>query len=81
MLSRVDSGVSLGGTYMRRYELVSGIVFSIIALGQLTRTLLGWPVQVDLFTVPVWASGVAFLITASLAVWAFRSAGPRISAA
>lgn len=65
---------------MRRYELVSGIVFSIIALAQLARTLLGWPVQVDLFTVPVWASGVAFLITGSLAVWAFRSAGRRLSA-
>ena len=64
---------------MRRYELVSGIVFSIIALAQLTRTLLGWPVQVDLFTVPVWASGIAFLITGSLAVWAFRSAGRRPS--
>ena len=65
---------------MRRYELVSGIVFSIIALVQLTRTLLGWPVQVDLFTVPVWVSGVVFLITASLAVWAFRSAGRHASA-
>ncbi len=65
---------------MRRYELVSGIAFSIIALAQLTRTLLGWPVQVDLFTVPVWVSGVAFLVTASLAVWAFRSGGHQISA-
>ncbi len=65
---------------MRRYELVSGIFFSIIALAQLTRTLLGWPVQVDGFTVPIWFSGVAFLITASLAVWAFRSAGRRLSA-
>jgi hypothetical protein len=66
---------------MRRYELVSGIIFSIIALGQLTRTLLGWPVQVDLFTVPVWVSGVAFVITATLAVWAFRSAGRQVSTA
>ncbi len=65
---------------MRRYELVSGTVFSIIALVQLARTLLGWPVQVDLFTVPVWVSGVAFLIAASLAVWAFRSAGRQLSA-
>ena len=65
---------------MRRYELVSGVVFSIIALVQLTRTLLGWPVQVDLFTVPVWVSGVVFLIAASLAVWAFRSAGRHASA-
>jgi hypothetical protein len=60
---------------MRRYELVSGIFLSIIALAQLTRTLLGWPVLVDGYNVPVWMSGVAFLIAGGLAVWAFRSAG------
>jgi hypothetical protein len=64
---------------MRRYELVSGLLFSIIAVLQLARTLLGWAVTVDGFNVPVWFSGVAFLITASLAVWAFRSAGRRLS--
>jgi len=60
---------------MRRYELVSGIFFTILALAQLTRAVLGWPVQVDGFTVPIWVSGVAFLIAGSLAMWAFRSAG------
>lgn len=65
---------------MRRYEIVSGILFSIIALAQLTRTLLAWPVQVAGFAVPVWASGIAFLITGSLAVWAFRSKGQPFSA-
>jgi hypothetical protein len=59
---------------MRRYELVSGIIFTVVAFVQLLRTVLGWPVQVDLFTVPVWLSGVAFLITGGMAVWAFRSA-------
>lgn len=59
---------------MRRYELVSGILFTIIALAQATRTLLGWPVQVAGANVPVWASAVAFLVTGALAVWAFRSA-------
>lgn len=58
---------------MRRYELVSGIIFTVIAFVQLLRTVLGWPVQVDLFTVPVWLSGVAFLITGGMAIWAFRS--------
>ncbi len=66
---------------MRRYELVSGIFFTIIALAQLARTLLGWPVQVDGFTVPVWISGVAFLIAGGLAVWAFRSARSQLSSA
>jgi hypothetical protein len=60
---------------MRRYEQVSGTVFAIVAVVQLARTLLGWPVQVDLFTVPVWFSAVAFLVTGGLAFWAFRSAG------
>ena len=32
---------------MHRYELVSGIIFTIVALAQLTRTLLGWPAQVQ----------------------------------
>jgi hypothetical protein len=59
---------------MQRYELLSGIIFTVIAFAQLTRTLLGWPVQVDLFTVPVWFSGIAFLITGGMAIWAFRSA-------
>ena len=66
---------------MRRYELVSGIVFAVIALAQGTRTVAGWPVEVGGFTVPVWASGVAFLIAGSLAVWAFRSARGRLSVA
>jgi len=35
---------------------------------------MGWPVQIDLFTVPVWISGVAFLGTGALAIWAFRVA-------
>jgi hypothetical protein len=59
---------------MPRYELVSGIIFTIMAIVQLTRTVLGWPVQVDLFTVPVWLSGVGFLVTGGMAIWAFRSA-------
>jgi hypothetical protein len=58
---------------MRRYELASGIVFTIIAAGQLTRLLLRWPVQVSTFAVPLWASVIACLVAASFAIWAFRS--------
>jgi predicted membrane channel-forming protein YqfA (hemolysin III family) len=60
---------------MRRYEMVSGIIFTVMALVQLIRTVLGWPVQIDLFTVPVWFSAIAFLVMGGMAVWAFRSAG------
>jgi hypothetical protein len=59
---------------MRRYTQVSGAFFSLLALVQLARTLLAWPVQVASVNVPVWPSGIAFLIAGSFAVWAFRSA-------
>ena len=59
---------------MRRYEQVSGAFFSLVAIVQLTRAVVGWPVQVAAITVPVWASVVAFLVTGSFAIWAFRAA-------
>jgi hypothetical protein len=60
---------------MRRYELVSGVIFALVALAQLTRAVLGWPLQIDSFSVPIWCSGVAFVIAGALAVWGFRSGG------
>jgi hypothetical protein len=57
---------------MGRYEKVSGVLFALIALAQLTRAVLAWPAQVGNFSIPVWFSIVAFVVTASLAVWAFR---------
>jgi len=58
---------------MRRYELVSGAFFSLLALVQLTRVVLGWSVHVATVAVPVWASVLACLVAGSFAVWAFRS--------
>ena len=60
---------------MSRYVRVSGVCFGLLALVQLTRALFRWPVQVDGVNVPLWLSGIAFLIAGSLAIWAFRSAG------
>ena len=57
---------------MRRYVQVSGVFFGLLALVQLTRALSGWPVQVATVAVPIWASGIAFVITASFAAWALR---------
>jgi len=58
---------------MRRYVQVSGAFFGLIALVQLTRAISGWPVQVDSVRVPIWASAVAFVITAGFATWALRA--------
>ena len=58
---------------MRRYQQVSGTLFALIALAQLLRSILGLPAQVGNFAIPVWFSIVAFLVTGSLAIWAFRA--------
>ncbi len=59
---------------MRLYVQVSGTFFSLLAAVQLARTVLGWPIRVADLSIPVWASAVAFLITGTFAVWAFRTA-------
>jgi hypothetical protein len=61
------------GGYMARYEQVSGALFTVIAIAQLLRAVLRLPAQVGTFAIPVWFSFVAFLITGSLAIWAFQS--------
>jgi hypothetical protein len=58
---------------MRRYEQVSGALFALIAIAQLTRALLALPAQVGTFTIPVWFSFVAFVVTGTLSIWAFRA--------
>ena len=63
---------------MPRYEQVSGTLFALIAMAQLTRALLRLPAQVGTFTIPVWFSFLAFAVTAGLAIWAFRA--PRSAA-
>ena len=48
--------------------MIAIALFSLIALLQLLRFILGWEVTVNGLSVPVWASGVAFVIAAGLAV-------------
>jgi hypothetical protein len=59
---------------MRRYEQVSGVFFCLLAAVQLTRLLMRWPVQVADVAVPLWPSVLAFLVTSTFAIWAFRAA-------
>ena len=62
---------------MRRYAQVSGAFFGVLAVIQLTRTVLGWPIQVAGVELPLWASALACVITSTFAVWAFRAAKER----
>ena len=58
---------------MRRHEQLSGIFSVLVAVVQLARLVMRWPVQVASVSVPLWASALV-LITGSLAPWVFRAA-------
>jgi hypothetical protein len=60
---------------MRRYTLVSGIFLALLTCVQVARVIMGWPVSVAGFDIPVWASVIAAVVAGSLAVWAFRVGG------
>jgi hypothetical protein len=59
---------------MNRYATASGVVFALVAALQLLRLLMGWPLQVADIAIPLWASGCAFVLAATLALWAYRTA-------
>lgn len=54
------------------FTIIAIVFFSLMALLQLLRFILGWEVMVDGMTVPVWVSGIAFVIAAGLAVMVWR---------
>lgn len=54
------------------FTCIAIVLLSLIALMQLLRFVLGWEVTVSGVSIPVWASGIAFLIAAGLAVAVWR---------
>src|SRR5438477_294813 len=62
------------GDAMRRYIMVSGLVFALFTFVQALRFMRQWPVRVASFDVPLWASAVAALVAAAMTFWAFRTA-------
>jgi len=57
---------------MKPFTMIAVVVFSLIALMQLLRFVLGWEVTVNGMIVPVWLSGIAFVIAGGLAVMLSR---------
>ena len=58
----------------KTYCVVSGVFFALVALAHLTRVIGGMAVQVEEYPIPMWASWIAIVVPAALALWAFRTA-------
>jgi len=57
---------------MRPAVLVCIAFLVIVALSHLARVVLGVPIVVADFTVPMWPSALAFVGLSALAVWLWR---------
>ncbi len=60
------------GNDAKPFTTIAVIVLSLIAVLQLLRFLLKWEVTLNGTIVPVWLSGVAFLVAGGLAVMVWR---------
>jgi hypothetical protein len=50
------------------FTIIAIVLFSLIAALQLLRFILGWEVTVNGLSIPVWVSGIAFVVAGDLAV-------------
>ena len=57
---------------MKPFTTITIVFLGLLALMQLTRALLGWEVTVNGVSIPVWASGIAALVAAGLALMLWR---------
>jgi len=62
---------------LKPFTTITVVLLALIAAVQLLRFILGWEVTVNGLIVPLWPSGIAFVITAGLAVMVWREARRR----
>lgn len=57
---------------MRHYTTLTALLFTIISILHLVRAFAGWEVVFAGWSIPMWVSGVAFVISAIIAVWGWK---------
>jgi hypothetical protein len=57
---------------MKPFTVIAIVVLSLAAILQLTRFILGWEILVNGVTIPVWVSGITFVISGGIAVMLWR---------
>ena len=57
----------------KSYCRFAAAVFALVALLQLVRALMGWPVTISGLGVPLWASWIAFVVAGTLSLIGWRA--------
>jgi len=59
---------------VKPFTVIAVVMFTLIAVLQLVRVVSGWDVSVNGISIPMWASVIAFLVAATLAIMLWREA-------
>ena len=62
---------------MKPFTFLAVVVFALVALMQLVRFALGWPVLINGVEIPVWASAFLAVFAALIAVMVWRESRDR----
>ena len=62
---------------MKPVTIVAIVLLSLIAILQLARLILGWEVSVNGVAIPLWVSGIAFVVAGGVAVMLWRESRTR----
>jgi hypothetical protein len=57
---------------MKPFTVITIVVLSLTAILQLTRFTLEWEILVNGITIPVWVSGITFVVSGGLAAMLWR---------
>jgi hypothetical protein len=50
----------------KSFVLLASVIFAVVALAHLLRILMGWPIVIDSWTVPMWLSWIALVVAGGL---------------
>jgi hypothetical protein len=51
----------------KKFVLLTGVIFALLALFHLLRIYMGWPVVIGGWTIPMWLSWLGLVVAGSLA--------------
>ena len=54
----------------RTFNRVAVAIFAVVALAHLLRIVMGWPVVIGGWTVPMWVSWIGFVVAGGLCYFA-----------
>ena len=58
----------------RAFSIMASMIFALVALFHLVRIVMGWPVVIGDWSVPMWVSWIGLVVAGGLAFFGFRLA-------